>query len=220
MPATTSTHSTASLLSQKYSRIHVAIISSAEIAELLLHTLSWRAQEECCHSVSGYRCWSSGKRFLGAEARVPCKIPAWIRKEMPEAMLIMARRLGLRHWEVRKLVAQTGSSVEEKEPGISRISKCGAFTKEFCVIHLLVSVFYSRHWWGVDEGRGRTGACVNFYLLRQTVLDDYYILVAKTRRIQRRPKSGFLGHKRSKLAFYGGTNGWYVDGSSERNLKL
>lgn len=41
---------------------------------------------------------------------------------MPEAMLMMAMRLGFRHCEVRNEVASTGSSLDEKDPGMKRMS--------------------------------------------------------------------------------------------------
>lgn len=46
-------------------------------------------------------------------------------------MLIMAMKLGLEHWLVRNDVAATGSSLVEKDPGTTRMSSCGAFSKEF-----------------------------------------------------------------------------------------
>jgi hypothetical protein len=50
---------------------------------------------------------------------------------MPDAMLMMAMRLGFRHCEVRKSVAETGSSIVEKDPGMIKMSNCGALANEF-----------------------------------------------------------------------------------------
>jgi hypothetical protein len=97
-------------------------MSSADIDELLDQTFSCRAQDECCQSVSGYCCWSNGRRDLGAAARVPCRMPACTRGQIPEAMLMMAMRLGFRHCEVRNDVASTGKVVDEKVPGMTRMS--------------------------------------------------------------------------------------------------
>ena len=50
---------------------------------------------------------------------------------MPDAMLMMATRLGLQHCAVRNDVAATGNSIVEKDPGMMRMSNSGAFAKEF-----------------------------------------------------------------------------------------
>jgi hypothetical protein len=52
---------------------------------------------------------------------------------MPDEMVMMAMRFGFTHCEVRKSVAETGSSLVEKDPGIMRMSNCGAFAKEFWI---------------------------------------------------------------------------------------
>ncbi len=133
MPAAFSTHSTASCLSQKYSRIHVAIMSRAETVELLLQIFSCRLQVECCQRVSGYCCRSVDSRDLGAAARTLYRIPVCTRWEMPEAMLITATRFGLKHCRAKNSKADCDNSTEEKDPGIIRISKSGAFSNEFCL---------------------------------------------------------------------------------------
>jgi hypothetical protein len=46
---------------------------------------------------------------------------------IPETMLMMAVRLGLAHWQLRKRVTEGGKGVVEKEPGMRRMSNCGAF---------------------------------------------------------------------------------------------
>jgi hypothetical protein len=105
IPAAFSAHSTASLRSQKYSRINVRIISSADTAELLLQNFSWRSQGVLRQDVSGWRCLSADRRFLGAAARRPCKMPVCARCRIPETMLIIATKFGLEHWVVRNKVA-------------------------------------------------------------------------------------------------------------------
>lgn len=58
---------------------------------------------------------------------------------------------------VRNSVAETGSSVEVKEPGIIRMSNCGALAKEFCPPLVASPLLMQR----TEE----QGACGNLYLL-------------------------------------------------------
>jgi hypothetical protein len=109
IPAVFRAHSTASLRSQKYSRINVLIISSAETAELLLQNFSCRSQGVLRQNVSGKRCLSAGRRFLGAAALLLCKMGVCARCRIPETMLMMAIKFGLEHWVVRNEVASDGS---------------------------------------------------------------------------------------------------------------
>lgn len=50
---------------------------------------------------------------------------------IPDPMLMMATRFGFRHCEVRNEEASVGNSLEEKDPGMTSISNCGAFANEF-----------------------------------------------------------------------------------------
>jgi hypothetical protein len=75
IPTAFSAHSTASLRSQKYSRMNVLIMSSAETAELLLQNFSCRSQGLLRQNVSGKRCLSAGSRILGAAARRLSQMP-------------------------------------------------------------------------------------------------------------------------------------------------
>jgi len=50
---------------------------------------------------------------------------------MPETMLMRAMKFGLEHCEVRKEAADTGSSLDENDPGTMRMSNCGALSNEF-----------------------------------------------------------------------------------------
>ena len=97
-------------------------MSREEIAELLLHIFSCRAQEDCCHEVPGYCCWSAGRKQRGAAARTLCKMPVWTKCTIPDAMLMMAIRFGLLHCAVINDVADTGNSVDEYDPGMMRMS--------------------------------------------------------------------------------------------------
>src|SRR5690349_11689876 len=107
-------------------------MSSAATAELLLQTLSARVQGVACHVVSGYRCCSDGSREAGAVARVWCRAPDCTRCRMPEEMDMVARRPEWDSWAARNAVAGSGSSFDEKEPGMKRRSNCGALANEFC----------------------------------------------------------------------------------------
>jgi hypothetical protein len=53
------------------------------------------------------------------------------RGRMPDAMLMRARKWGCEIWVVRKVVAEGGSGVVVKEPGMRRMSNWGALVKEF-----------------------------------------------------------------------------------------
>jgi hypothetical protein len=50
---------------------------------------------------------------------------------MPDAMLMTASRSACEDWVVRNCEADTGNSLEVKDPGMSTISNCGAFSNEF-----------------------------------------------------------------------------------------
>ena len=50
---------------------------------------------------------------------------------IPEAMLKIAAVSGFADWAVRNADADSGSSVNVKEPGMMRTSNEGAFEKEF-----------------------------------------------------------------------------------------
>jgi hypothetical protein len=56
-------------------------------------------------------------------------------------MLIMAMILGFRHCVVRKSVAEIGNLTVEKDPGMIRMSNCGAFAKEFCISRQLLATY-------------------------------------------------------------------------------
>jgi hypothetical protein len=107
IPAAFKAHSTASLRSQKYSRINDLIISSAETAELLLQNFSCRSQGVLRQNVSGKRCLSVGSKVLGAAARLLCRMPLCARWKIPDTMLISAMKFGLEHCVLRKRMAWT-----------------------------------------------------------------------------------------------------------------
>jgi hypothetical protein len=124
-------HSTASLRSQKYSRMNVRTISRAETAELLLQSLSCRSQGVLRQDVSGKRCLRLGSNVLGAAARRLLRKPVCARCKIPETMLMMAMILGLEDCLYRKARTAGDSGEVEKEPGMKRMSNTGAFSKEF-----------------------------------------------------------------------------------------
>jgi hypothetical protein len=167
MPAALSAHSTASVRSQKYSRIKLRTMSSAETAELLLQNFSCRSQGVLRHEVSGYWSFKAGRRLLGAAARLLWRIPVWTRWRMPETILKMATKLGLEHCEVRNEVAETGNSLVENDPGTTRMSNCGAFSNEFYlrVSYLFTSIFKCGRW-------SRNGAGGNLFSLPDCLSDD------------------------------------------------
>lgn len=133
MPAAFSTHSTASVLSQKYSRMNFRIMSSAETAELLLQNRSWRSQGVLRQNVSGKWALSAGSRDRGAVARRFWRIFVCARWRIPDTRDIIAMKLGFEHCFVRNAAAECGSGLVENEPGMRRMSNCGEFSKEFCV---------------------------------------------------------------------------------------
>lgn len=132
IPAAFRTHSTASFLSQKYSRMNVRIMSSAETAELLLQNRSWRSQGVLRQNVSGKRAFNAGSRDRGAAARRFCSTLVCARWRIPDTSDMMAMKFGFEHCVVRNKIAEGGSGPVENEPGIRRMSNCGEFSKEFC----------------------------------------------------------------------------------------
>ena len=130
-PAALNAHSTASLRSQKYCRIQVLIISMAVTAELLLQMLSCRDHLVSCQEVSGKRSRKHGSNDDGPATRFCSISPVCTRLTIPDAMLIMAMKLGFDTCVVMKVDAASGSSWEENDPGIIRISNWGAFSNEF-----------------------------------------------------------------------------------------
>lgn len=92
------------------------------IAELLLQTLPCRVQRFSCHEVSGKRSWRLGSKEGGHVARLRCRKPVCTSVWMPDEILIVATRFGFEACVVRKIDTDNGTSADEKDPGIMRIS--------------------------------------------------------------------------------------------------
>ena len=122
MPAVLKAHSNAVLRSQKYSRIHAAIMSRPVTADMELQVLSCRTHAVSCQLVSGKRCRSVERIVVGQVARFWCRDPLCTSSTMPEEMLISAMKPGCEVCVVTKEAADVGSSPAEKEPGITRTS--------------------------------------------------------------------------------------------------
>ena len=71
-------------------------------------------------------------RLRGAEALRLQSSPVWMRCRMPEEILKIAWRSELEHCAARKSVVAGESSFVVNDPGITRISNCGALANEFC----------------------------------------------------------------------------------------
>jgi hypothetical protein len=101
------------------------------MAELLLQTLPCRDQGTSCQIVSGNRSRRSKSSDGGQVARFRCINPVCTNVRTPDEILSVATLFEFEACVERNMDTASGTSAEENDPGIMRMSNWGAFSKEF-----------------------------------------------------------------------------------------
>jgi len=108
-------------------------MSSPEMADVLLQNRPCLVHAMFSHMVSGYVCRSDRSRLGGPVARICRRSPDWASLRMPDEMHMTAIKSELDDCVVMNSVAEGGSSLAVKEPGMTSTSNCGASSNEFYI---------------------------------------------------------------------------------------